>query len=85
MFDATVFRDAGEYLKVYYSDPDSKCLSILYEFTKGSNNDRTIITIHKRMENGWGQPTSYSYLDLAVLAEKYRNAIQTLPGRPEIS
>lgn len=73
MFDATVFRDASEYLKVYYSDPDRKCLGILYEFTKGSNDDRTMILVHKRMEDGWGQPTSYSYLDLAALAELMKN------------
>ena len=72
MIEPNVMRDAAEYLKNYYSDPDRKCLDILFEFRRsiGMTND-TIIVIHKRMEKGWGQPTSYSYEDLTRIAKSY--------------
>ena len=72
MIDPIVMRDAAEYLKKYYSDPDRKCLDILFEFRRcvGMTND-TIIVIHKRMENGWEQPTSYSYEELTIIARTF--------------
>lgn len=73
MIDLNVMSDAAEYLKTYYSEPDRKCIYILYEFAKGTNDNKTLIIIHKRYKKGWGQPTSYGYADLAVLAERYRN------------
>lgn len=75
MIDPKVLRDASEYLKDFYSEPDRKCLDILYQFTKGSNDDRTMIIIHKRYDKNWGQPTSYSYLDLAICADTYRRKL----------
>lgn len=71
--DPDVLRDASEYLKEYYSDSDRKCKDILYEFRRKVGVDGTLIVIHKRYENGWGQPTSYSYEDLQRVS-KFKNA-----------
>jgi len=71
--DPDVLRYASKFLKEYYSNSDRKCKDILYEFRQKVGEDGTLIVIHKRFENGWGQPTSYSYEELKKVS-KFKNA-----------